>query len=153
MPINININTTNGDTLVTIINDQLIQDFEIDVNGGPLGLQFDYGNWILKTLSITTSVDDKITIKEYSLDQNYPNPFNPSTKIKYQIADAGFVNLQIFDVLGNEVATLIDKEMQAGSYEVEFQSEVGNGQLASGIYYYQLRVGDFVEAKKMMLIK
>jgi aminopeptidase N len=159
MPIKININTTIGDTLVTIFNDQLIQDFEIDVNGGPLGLQFDFGNWILKTLSITTSVDDKITIKEYSLDQNYPNPFNPSTKIKYQIADAGFVNLQIFDVLGNEVATLIDKEMQAGSYEVEFSAIGGSASggdawnLPSGIYFYTLNAGEFAQTRKMILLK
>jgi hypothetical protein len=149
MPIKININTTNGDTLVTIFNDQLIQDFEIDVNGGPLGLQFDYGNWILKTISITTGVNDKIIINEYSLEQNYPNPFNPSTKIKYQIANASFVNLQVYDVLGKEVSTLINKEMQAGSYEVEFVAK----NLPSGIYYYTLNTGSYTQTRKMILLK
>jgi len=153
MPIKININTTNGDTLVTIFYDQLIQDFEIDVNGGPLGLQFDYGNWILKTISITTGVDNKITINEYSLDQNYPNPFNPSTKIKYQTAKSGFVELKIYNVLGKEVSTLVNKEMPAGSYEVEFQSAVGNRQLASGIYYYTLNAGEFTQTRKMIYLK
>jgi len=153
MPIKININTTNGDTLVTIFNDQLIQDFEIDVNGGPLGLQFDYGNWILKTISITTGVDNKITINQYSLDQNYPNPFNPSTKIKYQTAKSGFVELKIYNVLGKEVSTLVNKEMPAGSYEVEFQSAVGNRQLASGIYFYTLNAGEFTQTRKMIYLK
>ncbi|MCH7721806.1 MAG: T9SS type A sorting domain-containing protein [Bacteroidetes bacterium] len=149
MPIKINISTTNGDTLVTIFNDQLIQDFEIDVNGGPLGLQFDYGNWMLKTLSITTGVDDKITINEYSLDQNYPNPFNPSTKIKYQIAKSGFVELKICNVLGKEVSILVNKEMQAGSYEIEFDAS----NLSSGIYFYTLNAGKFIQTRKMIYLK
>jgi hypothetical protein len=83
------------------------------------------------------------------MEQNYPNPFNPTTKIKYQIAKAGFVNLQVYDVLGNEVVTLINKEMQAGSYEVEFDASI----LPSGIYYYTLNAGEFSQTKKMILLK
>jgi 5-hydroxyisourate hydrolase-like protein (transthyretin family) len=61
--------------------------------------------------------------------------------------------LKIYDVLGNEVATLVNEEKAAGSYEVEFQSTVGSHQLASGVYYYQLRAGDYLETKKMLMIK
>ncbi len=89
----------------------------------------------------------------FSLEQNYPNPFNPTTNIKFLIADFGSVSLKIYDVLGNEVATLINEEKPAGNYEVEFHSAVSNRQLASGIYYYQLRAGIFVETKKMVLMK
>ncbi len=89
----------------------------------------------------------------FSLDQNYPNPFNPSTKISWQSPVAGWQTLKVYDVLGNEVATLVDEFREAGSYEVEFKSAVGSLQLASGIYYYQLKAGNFIQTKKMMLMK
>jgi photosystem II stability/assembly factor-like uncharacterized protein len=88
----------------------------------------------------------------YSLNQNYPNPFNPITTIKYELPEEAFVTLIIYDVLGREVATLVNEEKPAGNYEVVFPSAVGGRQLASGIYYYQLRAGDFVETKKMVLV-
>jgi len=90
----------------------------------------------------------------FSLEQNYPNPFNPTTKIKYQIANAGFVNMRVYDVLGNEVATLVNEEKPAGSYEVEFS--VGQNSilsLSSGIYFYQLQAGSFIQTRKMVLMK
>jgi hypothetical protein len=97
----------------------------------------------------------------FSLNQNFPNPFNPSTRIQYQVSSISHVALKVYDILGNEVATLVNEEKPAGRYEVEFQSAVGNRQLASGIYFYQLKVFDpesgsgqiFVQTKKMLLIK
>ena len=88
----------------------------------------------------------------YLLD-NYPNPFNPTTMIQYSVVNTGNVSLKVYDVLGNEVATLVNEEKQTGSYEVEFQSAVSNQQLASGIYFYQLRAGEFVQTKKMILLR
>ena len=94
---------------------------------------------------------------QFTLEQNYPNPFNPSTTIKYAIpllggAGGGSVTLKVYDVLGNEVATLVDEYKPAGSYEVEFnQSGIRN--LASGIYFYRLKAGSFVDTKKMILIR
>ncbi|MBK6913819.1 MAG: T9SS type A sorting domain-containing protein [Ignavibacteriales bacterium] len=90
---------------------------------------------------------------KFSLSQNYPNPFNPSTKISWQSPVAGWQTLKIYDVLGNLVTTLVDEYKPAGSYEVEFKSTVGSHQLANGVYFYQLRTGDFVETKKMILLK
>lgn len=93
----------------------------------------------------------------FSLEQNYPNPFNPSTKISWQLAADGFATVKVYDVLGNEVAVLVDEELKAGSYEVEFQPAVSGQQLASGVYFYQLRSssggGYFVERKKMVLVR
>ena len=91
------------------------------------------------------------------LYQNYPNPFNPSTKIKYQIPNEGaslmkLVQLKIFDVLGREVATLVDEYKPAGKYEVEF-SVSGSRSSASGIYFYQLKAGGFIQTKKMLYLK
>ncbi len=100
-----------------------------------------------------TDVDDEFDLipTEYKLEQNYPNPFNPSTKISYQLPVSGNVTLKVFDVLGREVATLVDEYRDAGSYNLEFRIE--NLELSSGIYFYQLKAGEFVETKKMLLIK
>ncbi len=86
---------------------------------------------------------------EYSLEQNYPNPFNPTTTIRYQIPKDGLVTLKVYDILGAEVSTLINEEMVAGKYEVNFDA----GALASGVYIYRLNVNDFVNVKKMVLVK
>lgn len=83
------------------------------------------------------------------LCQNYPNPFNPSTNIRYQIADKKHVTIKIFDLLGKEVATLVNEKQSPGTYEVPFNGS----NLASGVYYYMLTAGDFRETKKMLLIK
>jgi len=93
--------------------------------------------------------DDNVLPNEYMLEQNYPNPFNPSTKIKFEIPDQGFVSLKVYDVLGNEITTLVDEEKPAGEYEVEFD---GKG-LSSGMYFYTLNAGNYIETKKMILIK
>jgi photosystem II stability/assembly factor-like uncharacterized protein len=85
----------------------------------------------------------------YSLSQNYPNPFNPSTMISYQLPAISEVTLKVYDVLGNEIATLADECKPAGRYKAEFNTSA----LASGVYFYQLIAGSFVETKKMLLLK
>ena len=92
-------------------------------------------------------------LNDYSLAQNYPNPFNPRTKIKYSITQISFVTLQVYDVLGNEIATLVNEEKPAGSYEVEFDGTSAANGLPSGIYFYQLTAGSYSATKKMILIK
>lgn len=87
--------------------------------------------------------------KEYKLEQNYPNPFNPSTIISYQLPKASNVSLKVFDVLGNEIATLIDEYKPAGKYEVEFIAS----SLPNGVYFYRLQSGSFLQIKKMILLK
>ncbi|MBK7629437.1 MAG: T9SS type A sorting domain-containing protein [Ignavibacteriales bacterium] len=89
----------------------------------------------------------------FVLDQNYPNPFNPSTSIQYAISSRQFVTLIVYDALGKEIATLVNEEKPAGSYEVQFYPESSIKNPASGVYFYQLRVGDFVETRKMILLK
>jgi hypothetical protein len=86
---------------------------------------------------------------EFSLEQNYPNPFNPSTTIKYSIPDNGFVTLKVYDIIGNELITLVNEERSPGSYEVSFNAS----EYSSGIYIYSLRTDGFTQTKKMMLIK
>ncbi len=92
-----------------------------------------------------------VSLNEYHLYQSYPNPFNPSTKISFTIPQTVYVSLKVYDVLGNEVATLVYEEKRAGEYEVEFS--INNLQLTSGIYFYQLKASSFVQTKKMVLMK
>ena len=86
---------------------------------------------------------------EFALRQNYPNPFNPSTKISWQTPISGYQTLKVYDVLGNEVASLVNGEKPAGIYEISFNAS----QLSSGVYFYKLQLGSFIETKKMTLIK
>jgi len=102
--------------------------------------------------------DEQSSISSFKLEQNYPNPFNPSTKIKFTIPSVGTqravsVQLKVYDVLGNEIATLVNEELPAGEYEVEFLPAASIRNPASGIYFYRLRAGDFIQTKKMLMIK
>ena len=108
--------------------------------------QMDYDG----TFSYSNAINIEISTPiEFALMQNYPNPFNPSTKITFQIPESGLVSLKIYDVLGIEIATLVNEEKNPGKYEVDFNAS----NLSSGIYFYTLRAGNFVSIKKMMLIK
>ena len=149
MPVQIKFNTTLGDTTVTLFNDEQVQNFQFDIIGDPQSISFDPGNWILKTLQGIKEVDDPAILHQYSLQQNYPNQFNPNTNIKFRILDSRFVTLKVYDTIGNEVATLVNEEKPAGSYEVEFSA---NG-LSSGTYFYKLTAGSFTQTKKMVLMK
>ncbi|HEX9656549.1 MAG TPA: T9SS type A sorting domain-containing protein [Bacteroidota bacterium] len=100
--------------------------------------------------SVPTSVDSRQELPSASaLFQNYPNPFNPSTKIGFRIGDRGFVSLKVYDLLGREVATLVNQEKSPGSYDVIFK-ESG---LSSGVYFYRLQAGSFTQTKRFMLVK
>jgi hypothetical protein len=101
---------------------------------------------------IPVNVDDETpagSVNTYKLFQNYPNPFNPSTKISYSIPETDLVTLKVYDVLGNEVATLVSENKPVGSYEIEFDGS----ELTSGVYFYRLQAGSFIETKKMILMK
>jgi hypothetical protein len=93
--------------------------------------------------------DEKLIADKFELLQNYPNPFNPTTSIQYAISSRQFVSLKIYDVLGNEVASLVNEEKSVGVYEVMFDATG----LSSGMYLYKLQAGSFVEMKKMILLR
>ncbi len=107
--------------------------------------------WRRPLTQIYTDIDEEFITNPsvFSLEQNYPNPFNPSTKIKWQTPISGHQTLKVYDVLCNEVATLVNEEKPAGVYEVVFDAR----NLSSGIYFYKLQVAEFILAKKMTLIK
>ncbi|OGU33299.1 MAG: hypothetical protein A2057_10785 [Ignavibacteria bacterium GWA2_35_9] len=98
----------------------------------------------------STSVEEKNSSHlEFHLYQNYPNPFNPLTSIEYRVGSIEYVIIKIYDILGNEVATLVDEEKPAGTYEVTWNA---NG-LSSGVYFYQLKAGEFTQTKKLVLMR
>jgi hypothetical protein len=105
-----------------------------------------------------TGIQDKsVQPNEFVLHQNYPNPFNPSTVISWQLAVGSHVSLKIFDVLGNEIATLVNEEQPVGRYSIKFNTTNNNqlttNSLPSGVYFYQLRAGNFVQTKKIIVLK
>lgn len=146
-----------GDSWKTIRNElpfnSIILWSQIDENG------FLYcaasGAGIFKSNSTITRIEDVFNsaIDGLELYTNYPNPFNPTTKISWQTPASGWQTLKVYDILGNEVATIVNEYRNAGYYEIDFQSSVGSHSLTSGVYFYQLRVGDFIETKKMTLLK
>jgi photosystem II stability/assembly factor-like uncharacterized protein len=114
-----------------------------------------YGIGVYRRLkSQITSVEfDNHNLQNFLLSQNYPNPFNPSTKISWQSPVGSHTILKVYDILGNEVATLVDEFKPAGNYEVEFKSAFDGLQLASGVYFYQIKAGDYSSCKKMILLR
>lgn len=102
------------------------------------------------TVEIATGVQDEdISIHKFDLKQNYPNPFNPLTTINFSIPQKDFVNLRVYNFVGEEVKMLLNEEKDAGSYQIKFDAQ----NLPSGIYFYKLNTGSFSETKKMILLK
>jgi len=153
MPIQVRFNFSDEtDSLITIWNDQQFDEFEFSFVKEVVSIDFDPDNWILnQATNITEVEEDNIseTPSVYFLTQNYPNPFNPNTKIRYSIPQSSNVAIKVFDILGNEIETLVNGEKQTGTYEITWYADG----LPSGVYFYQLRAREFVETKKMVLMK
>ena len=109
--------------------------------------------------SVVSVEEENQISSNFILQQNYPNPFNPTTNIGFQIAEFGFVSLKVYDVLGREVAILVNEEKHAGNYEVKFSAKGGSSSggdgndLSSGIYFYKLQTETYTSVKKMILMK
>ncbi len=121
----------------------------VNFNGEETGDSWNYAESKTIIVNSIAGVNEDIQLKEYSLSQNYPNPFNPSTKISFKISEAGLVKLAIYNLLGNEVKTIIDEYKSAGSYTYLLNTE----NLPSGVYLYKLISDNFIETKKMLLLK
>ena len=159
-----NLTNSNGDSLIELSEKALAFDTDNYPDGDYriiVEVYDEAGNFDIDSMDVKFKNGNPVNIGNeegkvfsFSLDQNYPNPFNPSTKIKYKIPDQvrndnWLVTLKVYDVLGNEVATLVNEAKQPGVYEVEFDGK----DFSSGEYFYQLRYGSFSETKKMLLIK
>ncbi|MEO8168897.1 MAG: choice-of-anchor V domain-containing protein, partial [bacterium] len=129
----------------------------VDTSQDPSGDGWNLANNFLVRVVLPNSVSDQPVQRTYKLAQNYPNPFNPSTTIRYDVPVEGNVKLNVFDISGREVRTLVDERQNPGAYQVRFDSK-SVGDLASGIYFYRLSVlsgptESFAEVKKMILMK
>jgi hypothetical protein len=142
-----------------------------DIDMGITNWDNDIGNYLFfNTTNPVYANNEELLPEGFALYQNYPNPFNPSTTIRYSIPSviasgakqSQLVTLKVYDVLGNEVITLVNEEKSAGEYEVTFNSHSGEVRnLTSGIYFYQLKAGDpstgsgksFIQTKKMIILK
>lgn len=123
-----------------------IPDFRDRWNFGP--------KFPVKIFTITDADESSNQPEEFVLYQNYPNPFNPVTSIQYAISSRQFVTLKVYDLLGKDVATLVNDELEAGIYKVEFNvAQVSRLEITSGIYLYRLETGNYTETKKMLLLK
>ena len=132
------------DTLYSVAN-------SVNGNGNPTLDEWNFGeNFAINVIDQPVDLENKrLQPADFALYQNYPNPFNPTTNFRFRIADFGFISLKVYDVLGNEVETLVNEEKPAGEYELEFFAS----ELSSGIYFYKLSSRGFSETKKMILMK
>jgi photosystem II stability/assembly factor-like uncharacterized protein len=124
----------------------------LDITEGQFGYAVGHFNYVYKSSNSgyvgIFPINSQIP-RQFSLYQNYPNPFNPSTKIRFDVRDVSDVKLIIYDILGNALNTLVNEQLKPGIYEAEFDAE----NLTSGVYFYKLSAGEFVETKKMILVK
>jgi len=145
--------TTAADAAVSIYAADLDGDGDLDV----LSASFDDDKiaWYRNLSSPPTSVADAIqTLSEFRLLPNYPNPFNPETTINYELPEATTVKLEIYNILGQRVATLVDSKHPAGTYSARWDGkDISGGRVSSGVYIYRLQTGQFVESKKMLLLR
>jgi hypothetical protein len=144
--------TNNGDNWTEIstgLPDAYINSLTVNTDGYIFAGTLNHG--VYRSSESTTSIEnDNINSPAtFALEQNYPNPFNPSTSIQYRVSNNSQVSIKVYDVLGNEVATLVNEQKPVGTYEVKFNA----AGLSSGIYLYKLQAGSMVETKKMLLLK
>lgn len=136
---------TGSINFVTKSGAEIAATIQLDASGNPISAQYTESTLIT---GIKNQASDNIPQK-YKLEQNYPNPFNPTTVIKYQLKKAGNVKLDVYNLLGQKVATLVNTNQTAGLHRVTFDAD----NLNSGIYFYKIEAGNFTQTKKMMLIK
>lgn len=153
MPMEIKITFVGGtDTTIRIMNDVNNQQFTFNFNKQPNGFEFDPGRNIVLKAGTTTIGVENISSEipgTYSLKQNYPNPFNPVTNINFSIPKQSFVKITVYDNLGREVNQLVNGMYAAGSYKADFDGT----NLSSGLYFYRIEAGSFVDTKSMVLMK
>lgn len=126
-------NSVNGDSIPSSLDKwNFGNNFVVNVYDNPVGIK-----------------QETILSGDFTLEQNYPNPFNPFTNFGFRISDFGFVTLKVFDALGNEIAVLVNEYKSPGSYEMRFDGPA----LSSGIYFYKLEAGNFIDVKKMILLR
>ncbi|MCC6636579.1 MAG: T9SS type A sorting domain-containing protein, partial [Ignavibacteriaceae bacterium] len=131
----------------------ILENINLTAGTHKLTLRFYTGNFNLSNIDFTlisTDIEDETQLPvEFDLSQNHPNPFNPSTVVKYSLPVDGFVNISVYNNLGEKVSVLVDGEVIAGKYSVSFDA----GNLPSGVYFCRMESGNFISSRKMLLLK
>lgn len=155
MPIDVTIETVQGDTLVTIFNDAAVQEFRIPLQASAKGIVLDKEGWILKNVDSVTFVEGIPAVpSEFSLQQNYPNPFNGETVIEFTLPQRKRVEITLYNIYGQQVRKLLSQSYEAGTHRVVWNGTDEQGNVtASGLYFYQMRAGDFIKQKKLLFIR
>jgi aminopeptidase N len=141
-----------GDTTLMLFQSQPTENFIIPFSRNITTIVFDPGNWLLakSTVKVTAIEDNpQADLKSFRLSQNYPNPFNPETIIQYSIPERSYVNLKLYDVLGREIATLVNEVKSSGDYSVKFNCK----NIANGVYIYRLQAGNYDISRKLIILK
>ena len=122
-----------------------------DINGQIVVATHGRGVWTVPENEVVTGIESNTNVipGDYSLSQNYPNPFNPSTQIKFNLPSSSNVKLTIYDITGRKVKELVNQDLAAGVHTVDFDAS----NIASGVYFYRIQAGSFVQSKKMILMK
>lgn len=124
-----------------------------DGQSGPMGIRKEEPQFDRVSVAFAAASGSNLPT-EYALEQNYPNPFNPNTNIKFALPKAGRVEVSVFNVLGQEVNTLVSEDMPAGNHTIVWDGRNGTGNsVSSGIYFYRIVAGDFSQTKKMLMLK
>ncbi len=160
VPVELKLNYAGGDTLIKYFQNENNISFSVPVTHHVNQIIFDPNHWLVAFSSMhpVSVKGEELLSMEFNLSQNYPNPFNPVTSIRYTIGSRQHVTLKIYNVLGKEVATLVNEEKESGTYSVEFNGHSDKGQnLSSGVYFYKLTAGNqagiHTAVKKMILMK
>jgi hypothetical protein len=139
-----NIIANSNNIIVSTVGESFIGKSSNTINQNQIGFWYAY-----QQTTITDVEDEEIIPTVFKLEQNYPNPFNPSTKIKFAVPEKSNVLIKVYDILGSEVTTLVNKEMDAGWYENNFNA----AGLSSGIYLFRMEAGSYMNTKKMILLR
>lgn len=125
-----------------------------DIRPGNTGFLINWTLNLIYSSQVSVKKIENNVPEKYALYQNYPNPFNPTTKIRFQIKEPGMVKLKVYNLLGMEIVTLINEKLQAGEYEIPFNvNQYPDKNISSGVYFYRLETGNYIQTKKMIIIK
>ena len=139
-----NVTSNSNNIIVSTVGESFIGKSSNTINQNQIGF------WYAYQQTTITDVENEETIPTvFKLEQNYPNPFNPSTRIKFAVPEKSNVLIKVYDILGSEVATLVNEEMDAGWYENNFNA----AGLSSGVYLFRMEAGNFISTKKMIYLR
>lgn len=138
------VNSNSNNIIVSTVGESFIGKSSNTVNQNQIGFWYAF-----QQTTITDVENEESFPTVFKLEQNYPNPFNPSTKIKFAVPERSNVIIKVYDILGSEVITLVNKEMDAGWYENDFNA----AGLSSGVYLFRMEAGKYISTKKMILLR